>query len=167
MRSFSGLLMGLDLKDSFELARDAMALYQNSWLDADGDGLYESDIDPALVAGTNIGPTFVAGKDIPQIGHVVGNQSLRGSSRATLWAYDIFSGYPIDRVWCVVIPPGQSPNPTNPVADLPLLDLAYNSTSGRYEASYSGFTQLGEGGTRWCITRGISGGAFRHRARVW
>jgi hypothetical protein len=140
---FGGLLMGLDLEDSFVLARDSMALYQGALLDADGDGVYAPSTDLALVAGTYIGPSFVAGKDIPQIGHVVGNQSLRGSSQVTLWAYDIASGYPIDRVWCVVVPPGHSPSPTNPVGDLPLLDLAYNSTSGRYEARYSGFTQLG------------------------
>ena len=141
---FSGLLMGLDLKDSFLMARDAMALYQHSWLDSDGNGVYAPETNPDGVAGTYIGPSFVAGKDIPQIGHVVGNQSLRGTSRATLWAYDIATGYAIDRVWCVVVPPGQNPDPANPVGDLPLLDLAYNSTSGRYEASYSGFTELGD-----------------------
>ena len=109
-----------------------------------GTACMRPDTDPALVAGIYIGPSFVAGKDIPQIGHVVGNQSLRGSSRATLWAYDIVSAYPIDRVWCVVVPPGHNPDPANPVADLPMLDLTYNATSGRYEAAYSGFTRDGD-----------------------
>jgi len=140
---FGGLLLGLDLENAFILARDAMSPYQAAWLDADGNGVYSDVTDPALLAGVYIGPSFVAGKDVPQIGHVLGNQSLSGTSQATLWAYDIVSQYPLDRVWCVVVPPGHEADPANPVADLPLLDLAYNAGSGRYEAAYSGFTETG------------------------
>jgi hypothetical protein len=140
---FSGVLIGLDLKDSFLLARDAMSAYQSAWLDANGDGVYAPGADPGLLAGVDIGASFVAGKDIPQIGHVMGNQLLYGASEATLWAYDIVSGYPVDRVWCVVVPPGHNPNPTNPVGDLATLDLSYNATSGRYEATYGGFSEMG------------------------
>jgi len=125
---FSGILMGLDLQGSFVLARDAMSLYQSSQISTNLPGVY-------------LGPSFVAGKDVPQIGHVMGRQLLYGASEATLWAYDVVSVYPVDRVWCVVVPPGHSPNPTNAVADLPTLDLAYNASSGRYEAVYSGFTE--------------------------
>lgn len=140
---FGGLLIGLDLENSFLLARGAMSPYQDSWMDANGDGRYASGTDPALVAGVFIGPSFVAGKDVPQIGHVLGNQSLSGTSHATLWAYDIVSKYPLERVWCVVVPPGDEPDSANPVADLPVLDLSYKAVSGRYEAVYGGFTEKG------------------------
>jgi PKD repeat protein len=140
---FGGLLIGLDLENSFLLAKGAISAYQSSWMDADGDGFYVSGIDPRRAAGVYIGPSFVAGQDVPQIGHALGNQSLSGTSQATLWAYDIVSEHPIDRVWCVVVPPGHDPDPTNPVSDLPILDLTYNAVSGRYEATYNGFTETG------------------------
>ena len=140
---FGGLLTGLDLADAFSLARDAMSVYQSAELDANGDGVYSPNSDPAQVAGIYVGASFIAGKDIPQIGHVMGDQSLYSDTTATLWAYDISSAYELSRVWCLVVPPGHNPNPTNPVADLPLLEMAYNPHTGRYEAEYSGFSELG------------------------
>ena len=140
---FGGLLTGLDLADAFTLARDAMSVYQSAGLDANGDGIYTPGTDPAQVVGTYVGASFIAGKDIPQIGHVLGDQMLYGDTTATLWAYDISSAYELSRVWCLVVPPGHNPNPTNPVADLPLLEMAYNPGTGRYEAQYSGFSEMG------------------------
>ncbi|MDF7822635.1 PKD domain-containing protein [Pontiellaceae bacterium B12227] len=140
---FSGIFMGLDLADCFTQARDAMSTYQSSWIDADGDGIYDTGADPSLVAETYLGPSYVAGKDIPRVGQVLGNQILHGESDATLWAYDIVSAYPIERVWCAVVPPGHDPDPDDPVADLPLLDLQLNESTGRYEARYNGFNDEG------------------------
>ena len=85
----------------------------------------------------------MAGKDIPQIGSVMGNQLLTRTTAATLWAGDVVSYYPIERVWCLVVPPGHCPDPENPVTDLPELDLTYESGSGRYEARYEGFSEQG------------------------
>jgi hypothetical protein len=140
---FGGLLTGLDVAQSFGLARDAMSVYQSSWMDANGDGLYTAGVDPGLMNGTYIGASFIEGKDVPQIGHVMGDQALTGTTEATLWAYDIASSYTLSRVWCVVVPPSHNPNPTNPVADLPLLDLTYNPDTDRFEAQYSGFSEQG------------------------
>jgi hypothetical protein len=140
---FGGLVAGLDLAAAFTQARDAMSPYQSAGLDANGDGVYTPGTDPALVAGTYVGASFIAGKDIPQIGHVMGDQMLNGDTTATLWEYDISSAYALSRVWCLVVPPGNNPNPTNPVADLPLLELTYNPGTGRYEAQYSGFSEMG------------------------
>jgi hypothetical protein len=140
---FGGLVTGFDVADAFSLARDAMLPYQSAWLDANGDGIYAAGVDPALVAGTYVGPSFIAGQDIPQIGHVMENQTLFGGTEAALRAYDIVSDYPLDQVWCLVVPPGHDPNPANPVADLPSLDLAFNPDTRRYEAQYSGFSEVG------------------------
>lgn len=140
---FGGLLTGLDVAGAFSLAQSAMSTYQSAQLDANGDGVYTPGTDTALVAGTYVGASFIAGKDVPQVGHVLGDQMLYGATTATLWAYDIASAYPLQRVWCFVVPPSHNPNPTNPVADLPLLDLTYNPATGRYEAQYSGFSEMG------------------------
>ncbi len=131
---FSGVMLGYDVDRSWLQARDAMSTYQSAML-------YEN------VAGSTsnlyIGASFVAGKDIPQIGLVCGNLLLDGTETATLWANDISSLYPIDRVWCLVVPPSHTADPENPVADLPELDLVYDSESGRYQADYTGFTEQG------------------------
>ena len=46
---------------------------------------------------------------------------------------------PIDRVWCVVVPPGYNPDPDEPIASLPEIELVF--TGERYEAVYQGFGQ--------------------------
>ncbi|MEM7392512.1 MAG: C13 family peptidase [Verrucomicrobiota bacterium] len=144
---FSALIQGLNVFDAFELARDAMSSYpQSSVMDDDGDGLYQPGIDGAEAAQLDIGATFVAGKDIPIIGSIIGRQLLSdGGTRATLWVDNIDSAYTIQRVWCTVIAPSHNPDPDSgqPVVDLPELDLTYNVTNGRYEVVFDGFTEEG------------------------
>ena len=127
---FGGVLLGLDVSNSYEQARGAMEIYQDAQM-------YDKN---GAAGETIVGASFVAGKDIPQIGRVVGNQALSGSGSATLWADDIVSFYPIVRVWCSIIPPDHTPNPTNPVTDLVEIDLPLNPETDRYEASCSGFS---------------------------
>ena len=129
---FGGVMRGDDVEQAWLAASNAMAGYQNACWDEDGGA--DDDY---------LGATFVAGKDIPQIGSVMGNQLLTRTTAATLWAGDVVSVYPIERVWCLVVPPGHRPNPENPVADLPELDLTYDSSSGRYQARYEGFSEEG------------------------
>lgn len=139
---FSGLMRGLSIGEAFAFAKAAMSAYQTSQLDDNKDG--ESDTrDGALAAATTVGASFVAGKDVPQIGLVLGNQQLTGDTVATLWASDVVAGYPIARVWCLIVPPGHQPDPADPVMDLPQLDLSYNPSTGRYEAQYAGFSEEG------------------------
>ncbi len=140
---FAGVMMGLDVGRAFGLARDAMSTYQSALMDADNSGTYTPNVDENLAADIRVGASFVVGKDIPQIGGVSPAQTLSGTTRATLWAADIMSTYPIQRVWCLVVPPGHHPDPTNPVGDLPSIDLTYNSATRRYETDYSGFSQVG------------------------
>ncbi|MFH0879055.1 MAG: hypothetical protein V2A34_05035 [Lentisphaerota bacterium] len=131
---FSGIMLGYDLDRSWQQARDAMSTYQA--------GMYYENTNGAS-SNLYLGASFVAGKDIPQIGLVCGNQLLTGNDTAILWADDITALYPIDRVWCMVVPPEHNPDPNNPVADLPVLELAYDAAAGRYQASYSGFDHQG------------------------
>ena len=140
---FSGVALGLDIGSSFEQAQAAMDTYQTAWIDDNGDGVYQDGVDGAYASTVYLGATFVAGKDIPQIGLVLGNQLLRDTTTATMWADDVVSAYEIQRVWCLIVPPGHNPDPDDPVSDLPELDLTYNQTIGRYEAQYDGFSEEG------------------------
>ena len=133
---FGGILMGQDVVTAYGQAETAMADYQQAIYTDNGNG----------AEGTNVvvGASFVAGKDIPQIGLVAGRQALAGGITATLWAQDIVSGYPVDRVWCIVVPPGHtSTNSLDPVQDIPETELTYSPQSGRYEGDYAGFTMGG------------------------
>ena len=130
---FGGVMRGDDVEQAWVAASNAMSGYQNAcWNEPGRDA-----------ADLHLGASFVAGKDIPQIGSVMGNQLLSRTTAATLWAGDVVSMYPIERVWCMVVPPEHRPDPENPVADLSELDLTYDSSSGRYQARYEGFSEEG------------------------
>ncbi|GEM_PF-1096300 len=137
---FNGLRLGLGLGEAFQLARGAMSDYQDAWLDADKDGLFVAGVDDAG-AGLDepVGARIGGEQDVPQIGSIAGNQYLDGDSAATLWAANVTAAQPIDRVWCVIVPPGYNPDPDVPIASLPEIDLVF--TGERYEAVYQGFGQ--------------------------
>ena len=133
---FSGVMGGNDLATAYDSATSAMATYQQA--------AYYDNTDGHAADGLYLGATFVAGKDAPHIGMVAGNQSLITGTEATLWAGDVISAYALDRVWCVIVPPSHNPtNPAQAVIDIPELELAYNSDSGRYEGIYTGFDEPG------------------------
>ncbi len=133
---FGGIMQGHDVRQAYAAAESAMSTYQES--------MYDDNEGGAAAHGEYVGATFVAGKDIPQIGTVCGNQLLTSGTEATLWADDIASLYEIERVWCLVVPPGHNPtNPANPVSDVPEIDLAYDTGEGRYQGLYDGFSQEG------------------------
>ncbi|MFH0909617.1 MAG: choice-of-anchor Q domain-containing protein, partial [bacterium] len=69
---FGGILMGQDVYTAYEQAQEAMGTYQQAAYADNGSGQ----------EGTNVllGSSFVAGKDIPQIGLVCGRQALIGGT---------------------------------------------------------------------------------------
>ncbi|MFZ4394357.1 MAG: choice-of-anchor Q domain-containing protein [Kiritimatiellia bacterium] len=140
---FSGVLLGYDVKQSFDLAHGAMAAYQDGQLDDDKSGLYVSGTDGTASTGYYIGPTGVAASDAPVIGEVCGNQVLTEETSATLWVADVTSLQPVARVWCQIVPPGFAPNPTNPVTSLPAFNLTYDEDTGHYSVTYDAFTAPG------------------------
>jgi len=134
---WSGILQGLDVKGSFDLAAEGMNSFQQSVIE-DGAG-------GSNAVGRFVGATFVAGKDYPIIGTVLGVQLLTDGTTATLWADDIESYYPVERVWCTILPPSHSPNTNNgiPVVNIPEIDLIYDNTLGRHQNSFNGFAEQG------------------------
>ncbi|MFH0908731.1 MAG: hypothetical protein V1929_08215, partial [bacterium] len=133
---FGGVLMGQDVYTAYEQAQEAMGTYQQAGYADNGNGQ----------EGTNVllGASFVAGKDLPQIGLVCGRQALIGGTTAGLWARDVVSGYPVERVWCLVVPPGHNPtNGADPVQNISELELTYSAENGRYEGIHDGFAEEG------------------------
>ncbi|MCC6356789.1 MAG: VCBS repeat-containing protein, partial [Verrucomicrobiae bacterium] len=140
----SGLLQGLDLEQSFLFARQGMEGYQNGTLDDDGNGLYQAGVDGAVAATIPIGATHLAGKDVPVIGSVAPNQTLNLGTKATLWAEGVESYYPIDRVYCTIIPPSfsASTNAGVPVTAMSEVELEPQA-GGRYAAEVDRFAEPG------------------------
>ncbi|MBN1675890.1 MAG: chitobiase/beta-hexosaminidase C-terminal domain-containing protein [Kiritimatiellae bacterium] len=132
---FNGMLLGYDVHDSYLMGQEAMGPYQTS--------LYYDNGGGTLAQNLYIGATFVAGKDIPLIGSVCGNQLLNQGTTATLWAGDILSEYAIQRVWCHVVPPSHEPDPAVPVDAIPAVELPYDEQAGRYQIAYDGFSEQG------------------------
>jgi hypothetical protein len=148
-QSFVGALYsGLTIGHAFDLAAGAMDRYQRPQLDDDGNGVYHKDSDGALARTVTLGATFIAGADRPQIGKIVANQSLSGGgTAATIWASDVASVYPVERVWATIAAPNFMPqaqtDPAAPVLGLPELELAWSAPNSRYEATTDTFTMLG------------------------
>ena len=154
---FNGVLQGLSVFDSYELARGAMETYQQAWIDDTQDGVYGPivgcelgvdcgpEVDGVFATTNYIGASFIAGKDFPVIGSVLENQVLTSGSRATLWADDIASFYALDRVWCTIVPPGFLTDTDTgvPVVNITTRDLTNNPATGRYEIEFDGFITPG------------------------
>ncbi|HUT23762.1 MAG TPA: VCBS repeat-containing protein, partial [Sumerlaeia bacterium] len=143
-----GLYSGLTVGEAFNLAAGAVDRYQRPQLDDDGDGVYDKDADGDLAKRLTVGASFIAGADRPQIGKISANHTLTGGgATATIWASDVSSVYPIDRVWATIAAPGFLPDsaldPANPVTNLPELDLIWSATNSRYEATTNTFTEMG------------------------
>jgi hypothetical protein len=142
---FSSILQGLDVHKSFEQARAAMSRYQAAALDDDGNGVYSPSVDGAVAGTLRPGASFVMGRDIPVVGEVAPDEVLTSGASAALWAADVSGAYPIDRVWCTVVPPSHHPN-TNagvPVVDLPEIALAYSPVDNAYRQVFEGFSEPG------------------------
>jgi len=144
----TALYSGLTVGEAFDLGAGAMDRYQQPALDDDGDGVYDPDLDGTLAKTVTVGATFIAGADRPQIGVISPNQTLSGgAATATIWASNVSSVYAIDKVWATIAAPDFIPDaqidPSNPVLDLPEVELTWNASNERYEATLTGLTELG------------------------
>ncbi|MEM7397209.1 MAG: C13 family peptidase, partial [Verrucomicrobiota bacterium] len=141
----NAILQGLTVGQAFRLAASAMSPWQQAIMDDTKDGLFLPEEDGLLAGQVHIGPSFVVGRDFPQIGSVSPPRVLETGTTARIWVDDITSVYPIDKVRAVIRPPGYQPDPASgiPIIDLPEIELAYNSARDRYEAVFNGFSQAG------------------------
>ena len=141
----SGLLEGMNPLQAFSQAQDGMGSYQHATLDDNGSGTFQPGADGAAAAQFQVGASQLAGKDVPVIGAVAESQTLTTGTRATLWAGEIQSYYPLADVRCSILPPSSTlaTNSGIPVTTVPELLLDYDPASQTYTAAFDGFTEQG------------------------
>ena len=140
---------GLNVKDAFDLARQAMdestteLFPQHAQLDDNGNGLGNEPGDGALAGATNIGIGSVVPGEGPVIGTVSPGQTIDGVNSALIYAEGVTDEDGIAHVWAVIRPPDYGQGGTsNPVISLPSVDL--RSVGGdRYEITYEQFNTVG------------------------
>jgi len=149
---WKSVLNGTNLNDSFKQAGKAIedvSKYKyggkiSAQIDDSGNGISNEKGDGQLARNYTIGSGVVLSGDNPFIGSVSPEQILNGPSSAMIWADNVTTSGVIERVWAVITPPSMRPNrPDMPVADLPRVDLIYDSGSGKYEGVYNHFSNFG------------------------
>ncbi|MCP4642185.1 MAG: DUF5011 domain-containing protein [bacterium] len=137
---------GVPVGDAFDLASQALSEtydYQTPLLEDNGNAVANDGGDGALAATTYIGNGVQQFWEGPEIGAVVGTQTIDGTSTATLWADPVTDDDGVARVWAVIRPPDyEQESSSNPVAGLPTIDLQ-PATGDRFEADYDAFTTPG------------------------
>jgi len=135
-----------NLTDAFTVSRVTMGILvdnQTPLLDANSDGIGNTDDDMSLASKVFIGTKKVVDVDAPVIGSVSPEQKINGTNSATLYADGVTDTDGISRVWAVIIPPdfrqGQS---GNPIQDLPSINFAPVG-NGRYKTVFNDFTKDG------------------------
>ncbi|MBI2435815.1 MAG: hypothetical protein HYV26_23410, partial [Candidatus Hydrogenedentes bacterium] len=135
---------GANVLDAFSLAQQATT----QAVDTQHPQLADGTPEHTLAGMTSIGNGTVIQGEAPRFEGeppVSPEQTILGTSTATLWADPVTDADGIARVWAVLRPPNlQAPSPDNPVQELPSFDLqAVEGIPGRYQASYDKFTSAG------------------------
>ncbi|MEO5331963.1 MAG: Ig-like domain-containing protein [Magnetococcus sp. YQC-5] len=147
------ILLGKNLRDSFaasvQASRAASRNQQNPIMDADSDGIYHPSKDTALVSTTYLGTPFFTAAVFPEITDAIPDSYMEEKgSGLTLWVQLQQDSSKISRVWGVVVPPGIQNDSQDPITNLPILSMKYNTTTKRYEATFdtafSGFKGAGQ-----------------------
>ena len=136
---------GLSLKESFDLADQSMAEYQNPRLDDSGNGVGDEPGDGAIAQNAYIGNRTLISGARPVIGSVSDPQTINDTSSAVISASGVTDDDGIARVWALLRPPNFNLESTdNPVQELPSIDLLpVIDSPGDYTASYDGFNSTG------------------------
>jgi hypothetical protein len=139
---------GMNVRDSFLHAKNAIGFLtgykQGSYIDDNGNGKGNEKLDGLVARDYTIGFGITLGADDPMIGSVSSSQTLNGETSAMIWARDVTTTGTIDNVWAVITPPGSQDAQEAPVSTMLTVPLTYNSTTTRYEGTYSDFTIYGE-----------------------
>ncbi|MCP4644724.1 MAG: DUF5011 domain-containing protein [bacterium] len=139
---FNGVAVG----DAFDLAAQALSQtydYQTPLLEDNGNAVGNDAGDGVLAAATYIGNGIQQFWEGPEIAAVVGDQTINGTSTASLWADPVTDEDGVARVWAVIRPPDyEQESSSNPVTGLPSIDLQ-PAGGDRFEADYDAFTTPG------------------------
>ncbi len=141
------IFSGANLYDAFETADDSVSFTvsdQNAVIDDNGNGVGNEKSDGEIAQTYSIGNGVAQAGDIPVIGSVSHELNLSGETSSAIWADDIVTTGRIIKVWAVIRPPDFQPESTSePVVDLPDLELRDEDNDGRYEGTYNDFSVEG------------------------
>ncbi len=133
------VLNGVNINDAFWNAYDALiCLCDNQRPGFNIYGNHSRDY--------TIGFGIIKGDIAPLIRRVSPEQTLNGEKTAHIRAGDINTTGSIAKVWAVIAPPGHQSFAGCSVADMPAVELLYNSGSGMYEGTYDNFSCYGRYG---------------------
>ncbi|GAG93434.1 unnamed protein product, partial [marine sediment metagenome] len=131
-----------NLGSAFSGAADIMLGYQTALINANGNSLTNEAEDFTLANDIIIRrgqPIYL--KPAPNIGKVMGKQTLNGSSSTVIWVGDVIEA---ESVWAKIIPPDINPDVDGvPITDLPTIELQDTDHDGTYDGAYHGFTTEG------------------------
>jgi len=137
-----------NIYSAFSAGKEMMKLDQTAILDADGNSVGNEDTDTSLVENRTVGLGRTSRTDLPHIGNISEEQTLEcGENTVTIWVSNITSLNPIQRVWAVIIPPEISGDLSDPVTEMPSVNLTDEDKDGiydgTYEADYDSFDKTG------------------------
>ena len=124
----SGMMLGEDVYACYDLAAEAMTEYQTSTLSGETEAVDRI-----------VGAEFVTRTEAPYIVTVCPPQSLDGEGASLLWVDNISCSYPLEEVWCMVMPPNYQPGVSGPVSSMTQLLLTNNYDLGRMRHIMKGF----------------------------
>ena len=116
--------------------------YQSALINANGNSLTNEAEDYTMANGIIIRrgqPIYL--KPAPTIGNVIDDQTLNGSTSATIWVSDVLE---VESVWAKIIPPDINPDIDGvPITDLPTIELQDTDHDGIYDGTYHDFKTEG------------------------
>ncbi len=146
----SHIFNGENLGDAFELSSSSIAQYQTPQVDANGNGIANETDDLDLIDNRFIGNGNGSDKLIPVIGQVSPVRTLQQSGPLEITANQVrvdtsdSASNRINRVWAVIRPPNFQPGTaSNPVQDLPVVELLPTGTAEQYRGRYEQFNVPG------------------------
>jgi len=136
----------MNVRDSFIHAKNAIFFLgqeQTPQLDDNSNGVSNEKSDGILARHYTLGVEIMLAGDDPLIGEVSPEQSLSGNTSASIFAKNVTTTGTIDKVWAVITHPDYDYIPGIPIIDMPTINLVYNSSSERYEGTYTDFSTCG------------------------
>ncbi|MBF0608427.1 MAG: DUF1566 domain-containing protein [Candidatus Magnetobacterium sp. LHC-1] len=145
---WSRINSGAKVWKAFDYAKDGITMHQSDnktqqlpQIDDNGDGIYNQK-DGIIASDYHIGTGSLSAGSVPTITDGSGNQKLNGGTSATLWIDTDTSK--IKKVLAIIRPPGfNSGSTSEPVTDMPYIELTEIGNNKRYEGTYSRFTEKG------------------------
>ena len=141
------LLKEGNLGYAFSAAADIMQGYQSALINAN-DNSITNELEDFNIAYDHIirrgQPIYL--KPAPTIGNVIDDQTLNGSTSATIWVSDVWVSNVVDApsVWAKIIPPDINPDiDGDAITDLPSIQLRDNDHNGTYQGTYHDFKTEG------------------------